>query len=259
MEKMVEYLRKFIKEYWKTLVFFAASGLIGGFFIGLYLLDSYPESILQEIYAQGLNDVLVGVVCAVQYALYGAVLGAIGIILGKKTGLFKNERSLTAKPLIATAIVAVICGLAMILFDMLWFGRASDVIMDSYATKPTFDFIIASVICGGVTEEVMLRLFMMTLVAFILHKLFGKGSEVPGTAIVIVANLVSALLFAAGHLPTTEVLFGLTPLIVLRCFLLNGGIGFLFGWLYHRYGLRYSMIAHATCHVVSKLIWIIFI
>ena len=105
----------------------------------------------------------------------------------------------------------------------------------------------------------MLRLFMLTLIAFILHKIFGKGSDVPGTAIIVVANVVSVLLFAAGHLPATAVLFELTPIIVFRCFLLNGGVGFLFGWLYHRYGLRYSMIAHAGCHVVSKLIWILFI
>ena len=256
---MTEYLNKFIKENWKTLLFFAATGLVGGFFLGLFLLDSYPESIRQQIYDQGLNDVLLGLVCAVQYATYGIVLGAIGMILGEKTGLFKNEKALTKKALITASCVAVISGLSMILFDLLWFGRASDVIMDSYATKPTFAFIVGSVICGGVTEEVMLRLFMMTLAAFILHKIFGKGREMPSPVIIIVANVASSLLFAAGHLPTTAVLFGLTPLIVFRCFLLNGGIGILLGWLYQRYGLRYSMITHAGAHVVSKLIWILFI
>ena len=256
---MVEYAKRFLKEYWKTLLFFALCGLVGGFFVGQYLLDSYPEEIRQQIYDQGLNDVLLGVVSAVQYATYGVLLGAIGIILGEKTGLFKNEKSLSKKPLIATSVVAFVGGLSLILFDLLLFSRASDVIMQSYASKPTFDFIVGAIIVGGVTEEVMLRLFMLTLVAFILHKIFGKGSEVPGTAIIVVANVVSALLFAAGHLPATAVLFGLTPIIVFRCFLLNGGVGFLLGWLYHRYGLRYSMIAHAGCHVVSKLIWILFV
>jgi membrane protease YdiL (CAAX protease family) len=96
-------------------------------------------------------------------------------------------------------------------------------------------------------------------VAFILYKIFGKGTDVPGVNILVVANVVSALLFAASHLPATAILFGLTPLIVFRCFLLNGGIGILLGWLYQKYGLRYSMIAHAGAHVVSKLIWILFI
>ena len=54
-------------------------------------------------------------------------------------------------------------------------------------------------------------------------------------------------------------MFGLTPVIAFRCMLLNGGFGLAFGWLYRRFGLRYAMIAHGGCHVVSKLIWILFI
>ena len=41
--------------------------------------------------------------------------------------------------------------------------------------------------------------------------------------------------------------------------LLNGGFGLAFGWLYRRFGLRYAMIAHGGCHVVSKMIWLLFI
>ena len=48
-------------------------------------------------------------------------------------------------------------------------------------------------------------------------------------------------------------------LIIARCIILNGGIGLLFGYLYRKYGLRYAMIAHAGCHLISKLIWILFI
>ena len=76
---------------------------------------------------------------------------------------------------------------------------------------------------------------------------------------VLPANVVSALLFAAGHLPVNEMMFGLTPMIVLRCILLNGVFGLAFGWLYRRYGLRYAMIAHGGCHIVSKLIWILWL
>ena len=44
---------------------------------------------------------------------------------------------------------------------------------------------------------------------------------------------------------------GLTPMIVLRRMLLNGVFGLAFGWLYRKFGLRYAMIAHGGCHVVS--------
>jgi membrane protease YdiL (CAAX protease family) len=105
----------------------------------------------------------------------------------------------------------------------------------------------------------MLRLFMMSLIAFLLHLVFGRKGEKPGTGMLIAANVIAALLFAAGHLPGTALLLGITPMIVFRCFFLNGSFGLLFGWLYRKYGLRYAMLAHAGCHVVSKLIWILFV
>ena len=252
-------MEKFIVDYWKTLAFFALVGLVGGFFTGLYVLDSYPEEMRQQIYDQGLNDVAVGAVTAVQSALYGLVLGAGGIFFARKTGLWKDERTITKKPLTAAVIVAIFGGLAIFLPDVLFFGKHAEVIMDLYAAKPTVSFMIASVLYGGVLEEVMLRLFVMSLIAFLLHRLFNRKSEKPAAVVLIAANVIAALLFSAGHLPTTFIMLGSSPVILLRCFLLNGGVGLLLGRLYRKTGLRYAMIAHGGCPVVSKLIWILFI
>ena len=247
----------FVKKYWKTILFFAVCGLVGGFFVGLYQMDSYPEEIRQEILSQGISNVLLGAISAVQAAGYGLVLGAAGIFLGKKTGLWKDERKLEKKPLTCTAIVAILGGMLLILPDLLIFGNYSEVVRDSYAVKPTVSYMLAAVIYGGVIEEVMLRLFFMSLLAFLLQKLFRKESGTTG--VLIAANVIAAMLFAAAHLPATAMLMELTPMILFRCFLLNGGFGLVFGWLYRKYGLRYAMLAHAGCHVVSKLIWILFI
>ena len=247
----------FVKKYWKTILFFAVCGLVGGFFVGLYQLDSYPEEIRQEILSQGISNVLLGAISAVQAAGYGLVLGAAGIFLGKKTGLWKDERKLEKKPLTCTAIVAILGGMLLILPDLLIFGNYSEVVRDSYAVKPTVSYMLAAVIYGGVIEEVMLRLFFMSLLAFLLQKLFRRESGTTG--VLIAANVIAAMLFAAAHLPATAMLMELTPVILFRCFLLNGGFGLVFGWLYRKYGLRYAMLAHAGCHVVSKLIWILFI
>ena len=81
----------------------------------------------------------------------------------------------------------------------------------------------------------------------------------PTARVLVTANVIAAFLFAAGHMPATLSMLGSTPLIIFRCFLLNGGVGLLFGYLYRKYGLRYAMIAHGGCHIVSKLIWILFI
>ncbi len=260
-------MKQFINSYWKTLLFFALIGILGGFFTGIFVLDSYPEEmqqqLVEELTASGLGgfpaDTIMGVIAAIQAAGYGIFLGAAGIWLGKKIGLWTDEKKIAKKPLLASVITAVVCGMVLILSDLLFFGNYSQIIMDSYNAKPTIPYLTASVLYGGVIEEVMLRLFWMSLVAFVLWKLFDRKNERPSTWVMTVANIIAALLFAAGHLPATATMIGLSPMIVFRCFLLNGGIGLMFGRLYRKYGLRYSMIAHGGCHIVSKLIWIMFI
>ena len=54
-------MKAFLRSYWKTLLFFAVIGLLGGFFTGLYLLDSYPpdiqQQLLDEMAAEGLDGI----------------------------------------------------------------------------------------------------------------------------------------------------------------------------------------------------------
>ena len=252
-------MKQFIKKYWKTLLFFAIAGLVGGFCTGLYAFDIYPPEMQQDYLSQGLTPAIMALVSALQGAGYGVVLGIIGILLGKKTGLWKDETNFAKKPLLITLAIALIGGLALILPDLFFFGKYNEVIMNSYAEKPTIGYIVGAILYGGVIEEIMLRLFFMTLIAFILWKLFARREEKPTVAILIVSNIIAALLFAAGHLPSTLMLLGSSPLILIRCFLLNGVFGLLFGYLYRKYGLRYLMLAHAGCHIISKLIWILFI
>ena len=85
-------MNDFLKKYWKTILFFALAGLVGGFFTGLYLLDSYSEEIRQQVAEQGINRFLLGVITAVQSAGYGLVLGTVGILLGKNTAITSVQR-----------------------------------------------------------------------------------------------------------------------------------------------------------------------
>ena len=144
------------------------------------------------------------------------------------------------------------------MIDVLVFSNFHEVIQNSYEAKPTVEYIIASITYGGVIEEVMLRLFLMSLISFVIQKITKK--EEMSIKILIIANVIVALLFAAGHLPGTFMMITpVTPMIIFRCFLMNGGFGLLFGRLYRKYGIHYAMLGHAGVHIVSKLIWILFV
>ncbi|MCG5253321.1 CPBP family intramembrane metalloprotease [Brevibacillus agri] len=104
---------------------------------------------------------------------------------------------------------------------------------------------VLTAIQGGVYEEVMVRLFMMTLVVWILSKLFGRQSS-PKPWMYWIGIFGAAFLFGLGHLPAASVYFGeITPLLFVRTIALNGVAGILFGYLYWKRGLEYAMIAHA--------------
>ena len=69
-------MRNFVKSYWKTLLFFALVGLVGGFLAGLYILDSYPPELQQQLIAElekeGLGQFSPNLVMAVISALQAA-------------------------------------------------------------------------------------------------------------------------------------------------------------------------------------------
>ena len=245
----------FVKKNLYFIIFLAIFGLVGGYFAGLYTIQSTDPALLEEAIAQLGSVELIAVITAIQASGYALFCGLVGRLIAEKIGLWTSA-SPSARSILAVAAVSVIGGCTLILSDTL-FSSISEVIKDSYLAKPTAENIIASLIYGGVVEEMMLRLFLMSLVAFVLMKLSHR--DAPTTAQLVWANIISATIFAAGHLPATALMLGLIPIIIFRCFLLNGGIGLLFGRLYRKYGIWYAILAHAGVHIVAKLIWALFI
>ena len=248
-------MKAIIKNNLKYIIFLAICGLIGGYFTGIYTLQSLSPELLNEALGEVDSVEIVYLVTAIQGLLYAVVLGLIGKFLAKKIGLWKKIE-FSKKSVVEIVLVTILGGIIFIMADQLIFNNFSDIIKSSYEAKPTIENIIASIIYGGVVEEVMLRLFFMSLVAVIICKVTKKEIN---DKILITSNVIAAILFAAGHLPATAIMIGITPMIVFRCFLLNGGFGLVFGRLYRKYGIHCAMIAHIGVHIVSKLIWLLFI
>ncbi len=234
--------------------------LIAGIFTGVYQLDIYSDEIVAEIIAQiGSKEILL-IVTAIQTAGYAFFCGFFGHILADKIGLWKPIK-FEKKSLLVTLAISLIGG-AIFSLDHWTFGNWIDGIQSANVSSLTVSGVLASVLYGGIIEEVMLRLFFMSLIAFIIWKVFYKKCDKDSVPPIVftMANVIAAVIFAAGHLPATVIVFGgLTPLILFRCFLFNGGFGLVFGWLYRKYGIGYAMLGHAGFHIVSKLIWIIFV
>lgn len=103
---------------------------------------------------------------------------------------------------------------------------------------------------GGITEELLLRLFGMTLIAWLLWKIFERDKPQPSTLIFWLAIVAAAILFGVGHLPAAANVWALTPIVILRTITLNALLGIPFGFLYWRWGLEYAMLSHFLADLV---------
>ena len=250
---------KYIKDNWKFLLFIILMGIVGGIFTGIYSINSLDSKILEEAINQIGSKELLIVITTIQSIIYAVVCGVLGIILSNKVRLWKRIKFEKNK-LLAPIIISIIGGLLLSIGDLFIFGSFNEMIKHSYDVKPSIEYIISSFTYGGVIEEVMMRLFFMSLVAFIISKLFYKKEKNIPIKVFVIANIISAIAFALGHLPATiQLLGGLDSLLLIRCLVMNGIFGLAFGWLYRKYGIQYSMLAHFGCHLVSKIIWLIFI
>ncbi len=107
---------------------------------------------------------------------------------------------------------------------------------------------------GGITEEFMLRLLLMTGVAWALAAV--KRVRVPAVPAWIywAAIVIASVLFAAGHLPLALRYLGPGAIVVARTLALNFPAGILFGWLYWKRGLEHAMVAHFAADVVLHVL-----
>ena len=232
-------------------------GLIGGVFTAEMSLKTLDATMLETAVQQIGSLKALKVVAVAQSVLYAVVCGFFGYMLAEKIGLMRPLRP-HQPPLARVLMLSAVCG-AVFSLDAWTFGRWIPAVKAAYAGAGSFDAAVwgASILYGGVIEEVMIRLFLMSGLALIGWKLFFRKDAAPPAGVLIAANVLSALVFAAGHLPATLQTFGaLTPPLILRCFLMNGLAGLLFGRFYRKYGIQYAMMAHMLFHLVSRGVWL---
>src|SRR5581483_9745636 len=87
---------------------------------------------------------------------------------------------------------------------------------------------------GALDEEILIRLGLLSVLALglrtIVRRLRGEFGPPLPVGIFWTANVVTALLFGAGHLPAAAAIAPLTSILVVRIIALNALGGMVFGW-----------------------------
>lgn len=92
---------------------------------------------------------------------------------------------------------------------------------------------------------------MLTFIAWCGWRVFQRRRSMPSDTVIVFAIFLSALAFAAAHLPIAFATLGRSPDIVARVMLANAIAGLVFGWLYWRRSLEAAMLAHAILFALA--------
>jgi hypothetical protein len=179
-------------------------------------------------------------------------------------GLLKKEavgEKLRALLLPAVAI-GVLGASVILLLDTFVFGppleaelKLLGVSLSESVNPPAWQGLLAS-LYGGINEELLLRLFVMTLIGGIGATMFRQMDQKLPVGIFWVANVLAAVLFGLGHLPATAAIgLPMDFLVISRAIVLNGLLGVGFGWLYWKHGLESAMLGHFSADIVLHFLF----
>jgi hypothetical protein len=214
---------------------------------------------------QSLDDLpspaLLKVISLIQPTILISLAVLIGVLLANRVGLHApaaeafaaGERFVSLlRPQLMPAIVAGIAGgLAIVLA---WIIAKPYLSSEFIMRAEGFNSLLPAPVrflYGGLTEEILIRWGLMTLLVWIPWRLFQKGEGAPNSIIVVAAILIAAILFGVGHLPVASLLAGgLTFPLVAYVITANSVFGIAAGFLYWKRGLESAMIAHMFAHVI---------
>ncbi len=195
--------------------------------------------------------------------LFGVAI-FIGLHLARKIGLglpilegWLEGREVKSylKSIIGISIgLGILAGILIIGLDLLFsFAGVPINLTQASINPPAWQGFLAS-FYGGINEEVLLRLFVMTLIAWMISRIRSTEEGKPTRTGMWLAIIIAAFIFGIGHLPAVMAITALTPLVIVRTIILNAVGGIIFGWLYWKKGLESAIISHFSADVVLHVI-----
>lgn len=221
------------------------------------LLQPVPLAVLQATASAGASEATVRLLLLVNPLLLATLMALAGATVAHRVG-FTSHLAATRRGHFGWALPAAAgigTGVLLALADAVLtpaLGRAWQEFLAGQGRAPLLPALAVGVLYGGLTEEVMMRWGLMSLVASLLARTSSRWRRDPGAGlpswVAWIAIVVAALLFAAGHLPALAQLAEPTPALVGRTLALNLAAGVLYGWLFWRRGLEAAMLGHACTH-----------
>lgn len=199
----------------------------------------------------------------VQAGVFVLVTCALGVVLTRSVpfGIPYLEALVERRPLpkgfprLAGVSIAVGAGLGalVVLIDTMVFSTPISESIGSVLAIPTWQRFLAA-FYGGINEELLMRFFAMTLIAWIIARVARRPRGQVTSGIAWASIVVTALLFSVGQLYLTFNPADITLSDYFHAICLNGIAGAVLGILYWRRGLESAMVAHFTSSLMMFVV-----
>ncbi len=247
-------MSNYVKRSW--LVFLLLLGTNAVLALLIFVLGLADEMVAAGSSTASMPDVpqwVLGLANAGLILVFYGLMGTLGILLSKKSGLpgIYRECARRSELLLSPILIGILMGAFFIALDRAFAVTAR---LDGLA-HPDFPASIIASAAAGIGEEIIFRLFLLTLWAFILSLIFRR----PGfdRFRFWTANLIAAIAFAAAHLPATMFLLGASNLneipaaLLAEVLILNTSLGLVAGERYIKVGL----VAAVGVHFWADIVW----
>jgi membrane protease YdiL (CAAX protease family) len=246
---------------WRIFAILLVAGLLGVLAVLPFTLDLIDSPAFGETPASDIPLPFIVALALLQNGVLLAVFIFIGMILSERIGLqmqlirawANGESPPNLKAILLSGmLVGAVAGAILVGLEALFFLRHLPEPMLQLFEIPLWKRLLAGVLYGGITEELLMRLFLVSLVAWLFGRLWKTHAGLPSSGAFWAAIILVAVLFGLGHLPVTAAITPLTQVVVVRTLVLNGVAGIAFGYLYWRHGLEAAMLGHMSTHLVLQ-------
>jgi membrane protease YdiL (CAAX protease family) len=203
-----------------------------------------------------------------QNALLLAVSIGVGLLLARKldlgaplleSWLYHEQPSVSARDSLKSGmLVGISVGIVLLVPLLIAAPHLPGLPFVSAARAAVWKRVLAC-FYGGIDEEVLSRLFLLTLIAWLGARVFQRQKARISTVTFWSANIIVAILFGLGHLPNAAMVMRITPTVVVLALALNGIAAVSFGYLYWKRGLEAAMIAHFCADFVVYVVGVRFL
>jgi Type II CAAX prenyl endopeptidase Rce1-like len=246
---------------WRIFWMLLIASMLGVAALLPYILSLFGKIILARPLPMPLSVLIV--VQFMENGLLFAAIISLGFLLARKVGIetpilqrwLYSAQGALPKGAVGVPVVSgvAIGALILLAFYTIFFPQIPEWPMAVEAMLPIWKRFLAC-FYGAINEELLARLFSRSLFLWLLRKIAREKSPQAGVAIFWTANVIVALLFAAGHIPSAKLFMPITPMVLAAIFSMNGVASLLFGYLCWKRGLEAAMLAHFSTDIMLHVV-----